>query len=128
MTEPFPSAATHVVSPPHGGFPLTCPKFGLMSYRSNRLARVDCCAARRVVETAAEEHGPERKAGDRLVQILAGPLRQTRVNRLLEVEVALGDPTGGCDHDDHDELWLKQQHLDAYDGRRLERRRGHERE
>ena len=63
---------------------------------------------------------------DRLVQILARPLRKPWIDRLLEMEVALGHPAGRRDHDDHHELRLEQEHLDADDRRGLERRGRHE--
>ena len=47
---------------------------------------------------------------------------------VVEVEEPLRDAAGGRDHDHHHQLRLQQQHLDVADVRRLERRRGHERE
>ena len=56
------------------------------------------------------------------------PFGEAGIDRLGEGEDPLGDPTGGRDHHGHHELRLEQDHLDVADARRLERRRGHERE
>ena len=81
-----------------------------------------------IVEAAAQERRPELEAGHRLVEVLARPLREPGIDRIVEVEEPLRHAARGGDHHDHHELRLQEQHLDVHDRRRLERRRGHERE
>ena len=47
---------------------------------------------------------------------------------MVEGDDVLRHTAGGRDDDDHHDVGLEEQHLDSPDGRRLERRRGHERE
>jgi hypothetical protein len=82
----------------------------------------------RILEARPQQPRAELEAGDGLVQILPGPLRQARVDRLVERAEPLRHAARGRDDDDHDDVRLQQEHLDVPHARRLERRRGHERQ
>src|SRR5207244_3446350 len=62
-----------------------------------------------VVEATAQERRAELQAGDRLVQVIPGPLGETGVDRLGEVEDPLRDAACRGDNDGHHDLWLKEQ-------------------
>ena len=83
---------------------------------------------RRVVERAPHPGSPKAETCHAVIQVLPGPLRQTRIDRLPERHRTLCDTAGRRDHDDHDRARIEQQHFDVTDGRRLERRRRHERQ
>ncbi len=82
----------------------------------------------RVFQAAAQRAGSELHARDGVVEVVARPLREARIDRILEVEEALRDTAGRGDDDDHHELRLQKQHLDVSDMRDVERRRRDERE
>ena len=81
-----------------------------------------------VVDALAERARTERQSGDAFVQILAGPLSEAGIDRTFERDDALRHSACRRDHDDHHDVGLQHQHLDVTDRRRLERRRGDERE
>ncbi len=85
-------------------------------------------AEARLRQARGEHPRAEADAGEPLVEEGAGPLRQARVDRALEREDALGHAAGRRDDDDHDHLRLEQQHLDVADRRRVDRRRGDDRQ
>ena len=82
----------------------------------------------RVLELAPEPARPELEPGYPLVQVLARPLREPGVDGVVERHDPFGDAAGRGDDDRHDRARVEQQDLDMPHRRRLERRRGHERE
>ena len=84
---------------------------------------------RRVLEAAAQKAGAEPTA-PRQVSFRYWPAHSARPESTGSSNVTepLRDAAGRRDHDDHDDVRLQEQHLDVPDDRRLERRRGHERE
>ena len=71
---------------------------------------------------------PELNADQLLVQVLARPVGEARVDRLVERRQPLAHRAGRRDHDDHDDLRLEQQHLDVPHRLGLEGRSRNERE
>ncbi len=71
---------------------------------------------------------PRRKPETCSFRYSPGPVREPRVDRILEHEDALRDATRRGDHHDDHDLGLQQQHLDVPHDRRLEWRRRDERE
>ena len=66
-----------------------------------------------ILEAATEQCSAELETGDRLVQVFVRPLCEPGVDRGLEMERPLGHTAGRGDHDDHHEVRLQQEHIDA---------------
>ena len=81
-----------------------------------------------LVEGAAQEPRAEPDAGEALAEVVGGPGDEAQVDRVREDVALLRDAAGRGDDDDHHDVRLQRQHLDVADRRRLERRRGDERE
>ena len=60
--------------------------------------------------------------------MLVRPRRETGVDRIVVFEDALRDAAAGRDHHNHHRARLEHEDLDVADGRRVERRRGDERQ
>jgi hypothetical protein len=82
----------------------------------------------RRLESSPNRTRAEPLADDRLLEVLAGPGHEARVDGVIEVEDLLGDASRGGDDDDHDARRLQRQHLDVADRGGLERRGRNERE
>ena len=82
----------------------------------------------RVFELAPQPARPELEPGHPLVQVLARPLREAGVDGVIERHDPFGDAAGRGDDDGHHRARVEQQDLDVPHRRRLERRRGHQRE
>ena len=81
------------------------------------------------LDDALVEHArTEPEAHEPLVQILPRPGQQARVDRAVEGDEQLRDAARGGDDHDHHHLRLKRQHLDVPDRRRVQRRRGDDRQ
>ena len=80
------------------------------------------------LEPAPDDAGAETLADELLLQVLAGPGDEARIDRLVEPEDPLRHAARRRDHDDHHARRLEREHLDVPDRRGLERRRRDERE
>ena len=81
-----------------------------------------------VLELAVQHPRADLHAAKLLVEVGTRPVDQTAVEVLVERYDPLGDAARRCDHDHHRDLRLEREHLDAVDPRRLDRRRGDERQ
>src|SRR5438105_14932141 len=59
--------------------------------------RVFARAEARILEPSPEHVAAELEAGNPFVQVLPGPVRETRIDRLVEAREALGDAAGRGD-------------------------------
>ena len=82
----------------------------------------------RVVELRQQHPRAHVHVPERLVEVAGRPREQTAVDGLVVRDHALGHAAGGGDDHDHRHLRLEQQHLDAVDRGRLDRRGRDERE
>ena len=128
----FELGATRVAEQPRGAAdeelrPVVCDR---VDERRPQAAE-ECPFARgqhRVLEPPAERGRAETQADGLLLEIRARPVDESRVDRLLELEDPLRDPSGGRDHDDDHRARLQLEHVHMPYRGGLEGRCGDERE